>query len=190
MGFIEVLVVGLALSADAFAVTISNTFVYATEPRKRLALMPCLFGLFQGLMLWAGYIVGGLAADLIEAYSGIVTLVILGFIGINMVHEGLSSVTSSHECEPDAGPVAKRLKISSLLVQAFATSIDAFAVGVSLRASEVSIYIIALSIALITALCCVVALVMGHKLGHVLGDRAQVVGGMVLILIGLKAFFL
>lgn len=187
MGLLEILVLGVALSADAFAVTISNCFAYASESKRRLALMPIAFGLFQGLMPLAGYFVGGFAAELIERYSGIVTLVILGFIGGNMVREGVLSLMGKGEPEPGMGPVARRLTIPALLVQAVATSIDAFAVGVSLRAQAVSILEAAGIIALTTALCCSVAVVIGRKAGEALGDKAQVVGGLVLVGIGIKA---
>ena len=90
--------------------------------------------------------------------------------------------------EPGAGPVAKRLTLVSLFVQAVATAIDAFAVGVSLRAQAVSIFEAAGVIALTTALCCAIALVIGHKVGEALGDKAQIVGGAVLLAIGIKAF--
>lgn len=66
MSPIEVVAIGLALSADAFAVTISNTFVYCDERRSRLLLQPLFFGAFQGLMPLLGYFLGGLAASLIE----------------------------------------------------------------------------------------------------------------------------
>lgn len=191
MTLVEIIVLGVALSADAFAVTISNTFVYATESRARL--MPIMFGLFQGIMPVAGYLLGGLAAEVIEAYAGIITLVILGFVGGNMIREGVSALMGKGDAdgEPEesgAGPVAKRLTFVTVLAQAIATAIDAFAVGVSLRAQAVNVVVASSIIALTTFLCCVVALVLGRKLGEVLGDRAQVVGGIVLVIIGLKAF--
>lgn len=188
LSFVEIVVLGVALSADAFAVTISNAFIFASESRARLALMPIMFGLFQGIMPLTGYFVGGLAADAIEACSGIVTLVILGFIGGNMVREGVFGLMGRGDREPGAGPVAKRLTLVSLFVQAMATAIDAFAVGVSLRARAVSISKAAGVIALTTALCCAIALVIGRKVGEALGDKAQIVGGSALLAIGVKAF--
>lgn len=192
MGLLEIIVLGVALSADAFAVTISNTFVYASESRSRLMLMPLMFGLFQGLMPVAGYLLGGLAAEVIETYEGVITLVILGLVGGNMIREGVCALRGAGEQdgpeEPGAGPVARRLTLVTVLAQAIATAIDAFAVGVSLRAQAVSVVVAAPIIALTTFLCCVAALALGRKLGEVLGDRAQVAGGIVLVLIGLKAF--
>lgn len=192
MELLEIIVLGVALSADAFAVTISNTFVYASESRSRLMLMPLMFGLFQGLMPVAGYLLGGLAAEVIETYAGVITLVILGLVGGNMIREGVCALRGAGEQdgpeEPGAGPVARRLPLVTVLAQAIATAIDAFAVGVSLRAQAVSVVVAAPIIALTTFLCCVATLALGRKLGEVLGDRAQVAGGIVLVLIGLKAF--
>ncbi|MCI1667522.1 MAG: manganese efflux pump MntP family protein [Olsenella sp.] len=149
MSLLEIVLLGLALSADAFSVTISNTFAYRDERASRLALMPTFFGAFQALMPVAGYYLGGIAAELIESHAGIVTLVILGIIG--------------------------------------GTAIDAFAVGVSLRAQAVDLAFSACTIGVTTVICCVVALVLGRKLGTLLGDRAEILGGCVLIGIGLKA---
>lgn len=209
MGFVDTLILGIALSADAFAVTISNSFVYSHESWARKALMPIMFGLFQGLMPLLGYFVGGLAADLIERYAGIVTLVILGIIGGNMVREGVSALRAgksdnakpadeasdsapSNSADVPSGPVSQdqpHLTFAMVLFQAVATAIDAFAVGVSLRAMAVPIVGSSIVIACTTAACCTVALFIGHKLGDLLGDRAEVVGGIVLVIIGLRAFF-
>lgn len=182
----EVFVLGLALSADAFSVTVSNGVAYPYERRSRMLLMPVLFGLFQGLMPVVGYVLGGLAATFIERYAGIITLVILGIIGGNMVREGVEALR--HPGEEEAVPRASGLTLGLLLFQAVATAIDAFAVGVSLRAEAVNIFWAGSVICLTTAACCIVALAIGRRLGPLLGDRAEVVGGCVLIGIGLKAF--
>ena len=203
MGVIEILLLGLALSADAFAVTVSNSFAYAHESRARLALMPVFFGAFQALMPLLGYFLGGLAAELIERYSGIVTMVILGIIGANMVREGVQALRASKaEGSADAPDPAgdsdpadaaagekspKRLTLAILVLQAIATAIDAFAVGVSLRAQDVNLPFAVCVIGLTTFVCCVVALLAGKRLGSLLGDRAEVAGGLVLIGIGIKA---
>lgn len=203
MGVIEILLLGLALSADAFAVTVSNSFAYAHESRARLALMPVFFGAFQALMPLLGYFLGGLAAELIERYSGIVTMVILGIIGANMVREGVQALRASKaEGSADASDPAgdsdpadaaagekspKRLTLAILVLQAIATAIDAFAVGVSLRAQVVNLPFAVCVIGLTTFVCCAVALLAGRRLGSLLGDRAEVAGGLVLIGIGIKA---
>lgn len=186
MSIVEIVVLGLALAMDAFAVTVSNSFFYKGASRARLFALPVAFGLFQGLMPLIGFFLGGIVGDIIETYAGIVTLIILGIIGGNMIKEGVSALRhpdDSYSLE------SERLTAGVILMQSVATSIDAFAVGVSLRAVNVDIALSAVIIALTTCACCFVALALGKRFGNVLGDKAQIVGGVVLVLIGLKAMF-
>lgn len=195
MGLLEILMLGVALATDAFSVTISNTFAFDDHRFSRLMRMPLFFGLFQFVMPLAGYFVGGIAAELIEKYAGIVSLVILGFIGLNMLYSGYKALKedASEEDEEDAQEDAQQdattLSYGKLVFQAVATAIDAFAVGVSFRAHSVDILVASALFGIITAILCTIALFIGKKLGSLLGDRAEMVGGIVLILIGLKAFF-
>lgn len=187
MGTVEVVVLGLALSMDAFAVTISNTFVCGHEGKRRLLLMPLLFGLFQAGIPVLGYLLGGLAAWLIEAYAGVVSLVILGVIGVSMLHEGISSLRADEETAGEESD-KRRLTLPQLALQAVATSIDAFAVGISLRAAAVNLAFAVSVIGVTTAVCCVVGLVIGRRLGQLLGDYAELLGGVILIAIGVRVF--
>ena len=199
MGLLEILMLGMALATDAFSVTISNTFAFDDHRFSRLMRMPLFFGLFQFGMPLAGYFVGDIAAELIEKYAGIVSLVILGFIGSNMLYSGYKALKedASEEDEEEAQQGAQQeaqqsattLSYGKLLFQAVATAIDAFAVGVSFRAHSVDILVASALFGIITAILCTIALFIGKKLGSLLGDRAEMVGGIVLILIGLKAFF-
>ncbi|MBF0905938.1 MAG: manganese efflux pump [Atopobium sp.] len=195
MGLLEILMIGVALATDAFSVTISNTFAFDDHRVSRLMRMPLFFGLFQFGMPLAGYFVGGIAAELIEKYAGMVSLVILGFIGSNMLYSGYkalkedASEEDEEEVQQGAQQSATTLSYGKLLFQAVATAIDAFAVGVSFRAHSVDILVASALFGIITAILCTIALFIGKKLGSLLGDRAEMVGGIVLILIGLKAFF-
>ena len=195
MGLLEILMLGMALATDAFSVTISNTFAFDDHRFSRFMRMPLFFGLFQFGMPLAGYFVGGIAAELIEKYAGIVSLVILGFIGLNMLYSGYkalkedASEEDEEEAQQDAQQGATTLSYGKLVFQAVATAIDAFAVGVSFRAHSVDILVASALFGIITAILCTIALFIGKKLGSLLGDRAEMVGGVVLILIGLKAFF-
>lgn len=190
MGLLEILLLGVALATDAFSVTISNTFAFDDHRVSRLMRMPLFFGLFQFGMPLAGYFVGGFAAELIEKYAGMVSLVILGFIGSNMLYSGYKALKEdASEEDEEAQQSATTLSYGKLLFQAVATAIDAFAVGVSFRAHSVDILVASALFGIITAILCTIALFIGKKLGSLLGDRAEMVGGIVLILIGLKAFF-
>ena len=190
MGIAEILLLGVALAMDAFAVTISNTFCYRGASKVRLFMLPVAFGVFQGLMPLLGYFLGGIVGGFIEQYCGIVTLVILGFIGGSMIKEGVEELRERKEGKGDVCPIdVQKLTAKIILVQAVATSIDAFAVGVSLRAASVEIVSAAAIITLTTFACCLVALAVGKRFGNMLGDRAQIVGGAVLVCIGLTAMF-
>jgi putative Mn2+ efflux pump MntP len=189
VGIFEIVLVGLALSMDAFAVTVANVFCFPDASRRKLLLMPLLFGVFQGVMPLLGYLAGSFAAEIISSYAGIVSLVILGVIGGKMIRDG---VLALREAKVE-GLVCKRdvasLKFRSLLAQSFATSIDAFVVGVSFLAAGANIALAAPIVAVTTALCCLGALFLGKRFGALLGDRAQIAGGIVLVAIGLKAMF-
>ena len=195
MSIIEIVILGVALAMDAFAVTVSNVFCYRGASRARLLMLPVAFGIFQGLMPLLGFFLGGLVGNIIEQYAGIVTLVILGLIGGNMIKEGISDLCEARAARAaggdvcDLAPDAAALTLKVVLVQAVATSIDAFAVGVSLRAASVNIAEAAIIITLTTFLCCVVALAIGKRFGSMLGERAEIVGGVVLVIIGVKALF-
>lgn len=191
MTVIELLVLGVALAMDAFAVTISDTFAYRGQARWRMWMAPVAFAVFQALMPVAGYWLGSLFAEAVEAYAGIVSFVILGFIGASMIREGVRALRGNEAGE--AGEVAvapdapRVLTVGTVAMQAVATSIDAFAVGVSLRAVGTDIAVAALAIGTTTFACCAVALLVGRRAGEMLGDRAQVLGGVVLVGIGVKA---
>lgn len=179
---VEALVLGVALAMDAMAVTLSNSLCEPDMPASRKFAMPVLFALFQMAMPIAGYLGGTLVAPLIEAYAGIVSLVILGFVGGKTIVEAVRELR-----EPEACP-ATRLTWPTIAMEAVATSIDAFVVGVSFAASGKDIVLYGGAIGLTTFACCLLVLLIGRKLGERFGAHAQVAGGIVLVVIGLRAF--
>lgn len=179
---VEALVLGVALAMDAMAVTLSNSLCEPDMPRSKKFAMPVAFALFQMGMPIAGFFGGTLVAPLIEAYAGIVSLVILGFVGGKMVWEAVHEMREPESCS------SSRLTWPTIGMEAVATSIDAFIVGVSFAASGKDIVLYGGAIGLTTFACCLAVLLIGRKLGEHFGARAQVAGGVVLILIGIKAF--
>lgn len=179
----EILLVALALSMDAFAVTISNMFMYRGTDRLHRILMPVFFGVFQGGMTLIGFFAGSLISQFVESYAGILTFIILGFIGGKMLWDAY------HEEHEETSDEQAKLTIPILFFQAIATSIDALAVGVSVAALSLNIALVASMIGITTALCCVVALSLGKRFGMKLGNKATIIGGLVLIAIGVKALF-
>lgn len=181
MSTLEILLLALALSMDAFAVTISNMFVYRDSTKRSRLLMPLFFGIFQGVMTLIGFFAGSLIDGFVERYAGIVTFVILAFIGTKMLWDAF------HVQPEEVADKGVKLTIPILFFQAIATSIDALGAGVSVAAYSLDIGAVASAIGLTTALCCVVALIIGKRFGVKLGNKATIVGGIVLIAIGVKA---
>ena len=180
------IIVGFALAMDAFAVTIANAFAYPDSPRGRSYLAPVAFAVFQGVMPVIGYFIGAALASIIESYSGIVTFAILAIIGGNMIREGIKEMRSGKGEETD-GRETRELGIGTIVLQAIATSIDALAVGVTFATGALSIGVAATIIAVTTLIVCTVAWFIGRRFGHVLGARAQILGGVVLVIIAIKA---
>ena len=180
---VQAVILGVALAMDAMAVTLSNAFCEPTMPVSKKLAMPVMFALFQMAMPIAGFFGGTLIAPIIEAYAGIGSLVILAFVGGKMVWEAVHELR-----EPESCP-ATHLTYGTIFFEAIATSIDAFVVGVSLAASGANIVLYGAAIGVTTLACCLAVLAAGRRLGAHFGPRAEVAGGIVLILIGLKAFF-
>lgn len=183
MQFYELLLIGIGLAMDAFAVSITNGLVYKNMTKK-LMLMTCLcFGVFQGVMPTIGYFVGRGFSSYISAYDHYIALILLGFIGGKMLIDAIK------ERKEEIKQIDKSLTVPILLVQGVATSIDALAVGVSFAIlPNVSITFSAGIIAIITFVMCLVAFVIGKRFGKLLNDKAQIFGGLILISIGLKIF--
>ena len=182
MGLGELLLLALGVSMDAFAVSICKGLAMHRATLKEGMVCGLWFGGFQALMPTIGFFLGTLFADAIEAIDHWVAFFLLAIIGINMLKEALEKGDCCCCEEHDADLSAK-----TMAVLAVATSIDALAVGISLAmAGNVNIWTAAALIGLFT--CGMSA--MGVKIGNVFGSRfekkAQIAGGGILILIGLK----
>lgn len=180
MSIYEIVLIGIALSMDAFAVCIAGSMTYTNMTGYRKLSMPAVFGLFQGLMPIAGFYLGSLFSSFIDRWSGVISLIILGVISISMIREGLSAAEERQ---------TNRLTAAVLLAQAVATSIDAFAVGVSFAAEGADIWLSAPIIAVTTFILSLAAILIGVRAGERLGHRAEILGGVILIVIGIKALF-
>lgn len=179
---VQAVVLGVALAMDAMAVTLSNSLCEPDMPASKKLAMPAMFALFQMAMPIAGFFGGTLVAPLIEAYAGIVSLVILAFVGGKMVWEAVRELHEPEQCP------ATRLTYGMIFFEAIATSIDAFIVGVSLAAAGANIVLYGAAIGVTTLLCCLIVLAIGRRLGAHFGPKAEIAGGIVLIIIGLRAF--
>lgn len=188
--WITLLLIALSLSADAFAVTISNALCYPNLSRGKKISMPIVFGVMQGAMPLIGYLLGKVFAEYIEKLDHWIALALLVVLGIKMIVETAKENASKDECsccKDDAGNV-KKLTFGAILVQGVATSIDAMAVGITLALTvPLKIYYSVIVIAVVTFAMCLLGLLLG-KYGRFLKKYAGFVGGAVLILTGVKIF--
>lgn len=180
MGLLEIAILGIGLAMDAVAVSMTNGMVYKNLGVRQYIAMPLFFGVFQGAMPLIGFYAGNIFAEIITKYGGMVIFIILGFIGGKMLMDGIKQKKESNTYK-------KQLTIGVLIFQAIATSIDAFAVGVGFCAVRVDIIPAIVIIAAITAILVIVAMIIGKKFGDLLENKAEIFGGIILILIGIKA---
>ena len=179
MGFGELMLLAVGVSMDAFAVSICKGLAMKKATLKAGLTCGVWFGGFQALMPLIGFFLGTLFADAIQSIDHWVAFVLLGFIGINMLKEAFSKDC----CETTSAD----LSVKTMFVMAVATSIDALAVGISLAmAGDVNIWS---AIALIGGFTCAFCTA-GVKIGNIFGSRfenkAQIAGGVILILLGSK----
>ena len=179
MGIGELLLLAVGLSMDAFAVSVCKGLAMKNATLKAELTCGVWFGGFQALMPTIGFFLGTLFAEAIEVFDHWVAFALLAIIGINMLKEAFSG---EEEWENDADMCVK-----SMFIMAVATSIDALAVGISLAmAGNVNIWMAAAFIGVCT---CALSAV-GVKIGNVFGSRyeqkAQMAGGVILILLGVK----
>lgn len=181
MDLLTLFVLALGLSMDAFAVSVSNSMAYTDLRRGQGVLTSLSFGVFQGMMPVIGYFAGRAFAGVVSTFDHWIAFFLLGFIGGKMLVDAVREMRAPQE---DAGP--RSFSVRLMLLQAFATSIDALAVGVSFAALDVHIVAAAAFIACVTFVCCLFGHALGRRFGAWLGTRAQIFGGLILIGIGLK----
>lgn len=183
MEFFTLVFLALGLAMDAFAVSISNTMCYVGLTRRQALASSICFGAFQGAMPIIGFFAGRLFYKLISTIDHWIALVLLGIIGGKMLVEGIRALRKPESC-----PQGAKYNTKTMLLQGVATSIDALAVGISFAALSVNIWAAAGLIAVITLVLCIVGSELGRGFGALLGDWAQIFGGLILLVIGLKIF--
>ena len=180
MGFWELLLLAIGVSMDAFAVSICKGLSLQKGSAKASLLCGSWFGGFQALMPLIGFFLGSLFARYIEAVDHWVAFCLLAILGFNMLKEAFSGC---EECENHNDDLSFR----TMLTMAIATSIDALAVGISLSmAGNVHIFTAVALIGVVTFFFSAVGVQIGSAFGSKLQKKAQIAGGVILGLLGLK----
>ena len=194
MKLVDIILVGVALAMDAFALTIANCTTYKSSlNRKNEWSMPVAFALFQGLMPLIGYYIGSLFFDYVAGFIDYITAGIFFLLALKIVIDIIKDKRAEKKKESDCelckeNPEKKTAKFTVwvLLIQALATSIDALAVGVTLTASSISVFVAIGIIAGVTLIIVTIALLIGKFLGNLLGNYATYFGALLLFALSIK----
>jgi len=170
------LAVGLAM--DAFSVSITRGMILKCNLKYALTIA-IFFGAFQALMPVAGWLAGEQLAALVEVWAPWIAFILLALVGGKMIYEGLRE-------EDEDEDVCRVFSIRDILILSIATSIDAFAVGVTFAFLNTPILLPILIIGLVTFLLSFIGVYIGKKAGHLFGSKIEVLGGLILIAIGIK----
>ncbi|MDR1629111.1 MAG: manganese efflux pump MntP family protein [Oscillospiraceae bacterium] len=181
MGIGELLILAVGLSMDAFAVAVCKGLSMKQAAFRKSLIVGLYFGVFQALMPLIGYFLGSQFAEYIESYDHWIAFGLLAFIGLKMIKESFDKA-----CE-----VEQNAKITPrvMLPPAFATSIDALAVGISFAFLNVQIVPAVASIGVITLALSMLGVKIGAVFGCKYKNKAEFAGGLILILIGLNILF-
>lgn len=188
MSFVTIFITAIALAMDAFAVSVSKGMTLRNLSKKICVKIALAFGIFQGIMPLLGWLLGISFEKYIKSLDHWIALGLLGFLGIRMIMEFIES-RKEDSAELEVGVTAEEeLSNKELFMLSIATSIDALAVGVSFAFLNVNIVVASLTICIITFLVCLVGVYLGKKIGDVFSSYAELLGGIVLIIIGINIF--
>ena len=177
MGIFSILLTGFALSMDAFAVSVTKGMTLKKINLSIATKIAFLFGLFQAVMPLIGWLFGMNFELYIRSIDHWIAVFLLSFLGIKMIVEAIKD---------DDNDNSTYLDNKELIILSIATSIDALAVGVTFAFLNIDIIPICVSIGVITFLVCFIGVLIGKKIGSVFKNYAQIIGCIILILIGLN----
>ena len=180
LGLLLLFLTALGLSMDAFAVSVTNGLCLKGSRGRHGLYTAGAFGLFQGMMPGLGFLLGQGFSQPAKQLDHWMALLLLGGIGGKMVKEGIAELRNPQVSHP------RVFRWGTLLLQAVATSIDALAVGIGFAMLEVEILPAALAIGAVTFWCCLAGFFIGRQFGGLLKERAEIFGGVILILTGIK----
>lgn len=179
MGFYELFLIAVGLSMDAFAVAVCKGLHMPRLNVRQGLLIALFFGVFQAAMPLLGWFLGQQFAERISAFDHWIAFLLLAFIGGKMIVEALKK-------DAEAEAAASKFDLAELLILSVATSIDALAVGITFAFLNVSILPSVCLVGVTTFLLSFAGVVIGHKFGAKYQSKAELLGGVILVLIGAK----
>jgi len=179
MDFITIVAVAFGLSFDTFAVSLSYGVIQNKILFRQAVRIALIMAIFQAGLLVTGFFLGSFISNAVKTADHWIALALLSFLGIRMIIEGL------RRKEDNTKDFSKSLALIPLAV---GTSIDAFAVGLSFALLNIRIWYSAIIIGIVTFLASMTAIRIGKSAGPRLGNKVEVVGGLILTAIGIKIF--
>ncbi|MBL8027942.1 MAG: manganese efflux pump [Fibrobacteres bacterium] len=179
MGIISIILIGVGLSMDAFAVSLTACINWEGHRIRNALKIAFFFGFFQALMPTIGYFGGTAVSGFVQAVDHWIAFALLLIVGGKMIVEAIRK-SGEGECKKE------KLTIHVLLMLALATSIDAFAVGLTFAMLKTAIWLPVVLIGLTTFIISFVGVIFGEKIGEMAGRKVEVLGGLLLVGIGVK----
>lgn len=175
---IGIILIAIGLAMDAFAVSVCKGLSMKKISIKKLLIIALYFGIFQALMPVIGYFLGESFENLVTSIDHWIAFILLLFIGINMLKEAFGKSEDDNKND-DTG-------FKTMIILGLATSIDALAVGITFAFLEINIFVIATIIGVITFIISAIGVVIGNKFGDKYEKKAEILGGVILIVMGIK----
>lgn len=177
MGVIEILLLGIGLAMDAFAVSICKGLSMKKMNWKNAIIIALYFGVFQALMPMIGYFLGITFESLVTTFDHWIAFILLSLIGGKMIKESFDSEDNKKNDKVD---------FKTMIVLAIATSIDALAVGITFAFFDVDLMLAISSIGIITFIISILGVKIGNRFGDKYQNKAELMGGIILVLLGIK----
>ena len=175
------LIIAISLAMDCFAVSLGIGCSLPTCDKRAIFRLSFHFGFFQGGMILLGWLVGNTILPYIKKFDHWIAFLLLAWIGIRMIREGLSKQTETVTGDPTRG--------GTLILLSIATSIDALGVGLSLSILQTNIALSSFMIGLVSLLFTILGLKFGNRLNNRFGKKIVILGGLVLLVIGSRLLF-
>ena len=177
MELFEIIVIAIGLAMDAFAVSVCKGLSMKKIDWKKAIIIAVYFGIFQALMPVLGYFLGSSFSAFVQKVDHWIAFILLSIIGVNMIKESTDDEVEKRNDNVD---------FKTMVVLAIATSIDALAVGVTFAFFEVNILLAISIIGIITFILSIFGVIIGNKFGDKFQNKAELAGGIILIIIGVK----
>ena len=181
MDFITLMFIAIGLAMDCFAVCLGVGTSMVQRTARAMFRLPLHFGIFQGLMTLLGWLVGNTFIQLIAGFDHWVAFVLLAVVAVRMIRSGLETRVEEVRTDPTRG--------ATMVMLSVATSLDALAVGLSLALLHTSIVSASLVIGLVSLVISLVGILVGNLLGQRFGKRMEILGGVILLVIGLRILY-